>query len=79
MSQHVIFTMYPAAGKIADVPEGFSSFWEGFDSGAAVSTASSVEGAIRRARQISGQEGDANILATGSLFLVGGALDVLRP
>lgn len=44
MSQHVIFTMYPAAGKIADVPEGFSSFWEGFDSGAAVPTASSVEG-----------------------------------
>lgn len=79
MPRHAIFTTYPAASKIAEVPEGFSSFWEGFDPEASVSIESSVEEAIRRARQISGQEGGMNILVTGSLFLVGGALDVLRP
>lgn len=52
---------------------------EGFDPEAAVSIEPSVEAAIRRARHISGQEGGMNVFVTGSLFLVGGALNVLRP
>lgn len=57
----------------------YSSLWKEFHPDATVSTEPTIEQAIRRAEQISHQEGAMEAFVTGSLHLVGGALSLLRP
>lgn len=52
--------------------------WKTFDPQAKVSTDSTIEGAIKQARKIAAED-DMQVLVTGSLHLVGGALNLLRP
>ncbi|KAJ5312639.1 hypothetical protein N7508_003469 [Penicillium antarcticum] len=91
---HVIFTTYEERidgttriDKTLKVPEKpfpdlcatYSSLWKDFDNQAVVSSESTIEGALNSAKQISAQESGAQIFVTGSLHLVGGALNLLRP
>lgn len=46
---------------------------------AAVSTEPTIQGAMRLAERISAQQGGMQAFVTGSLHLVGGALNLLRP
>ncbi|PLB54113.1 folylpolyglutamate synthase [Aspergillus steynii IBT 23096] len=91
---HVIFTTYQERedgstriDKTLKAPETpfpdlcaiYSSLWKAFDPQAMVSTDPTIEGAIKQARKIAAREGDMQVLVTGSLHLVGGALNLLRP
>ena len=75
------------ADKTLKVPETpfpdlcgiYSSLWKAFDPQATVSTDPTIEGAIKQAKTIAAQEGGVQVLVTGSLHLVGGALNLLRP
>jgi folylpolyglutamate synthase len=44
-----------------------------------VTTAPTIEGAVKLAREIGAREDGMQVLVTGSLHMVGGALNVLRP
>lgn len=57
----------------------YSSIWKETHPHAVVSTAPTIESALRLAEQISVQKGGMQALITGSLYLVGGALGLLRP
>lgn len=57
----------------------YSSLWKETHPHAVVSTAPTIQSALRIAEQISVQEGGMQALITGSLHLVGGALNLLRP
>lgn len=57
----------------------YSSLWKTMHPSATVSIESTIEGAIRLAEQISVQQGGMQVFVTGSLHLVGGALNILRP
>ncbi|KAK1148183.1 hypothetical protein N8T08_010828 [Aspergillus melleus] len=91
---HVIFTTYQERedgtsriDKTLKVPETpfpdlcgiYSSLWKAFDPQATVSTDPSIEGAIKQAKTIAAEEDGVHVLVTGSLHLVGGALNLLRP
>jgi folylpolyglutamate synthase len=62
-----------------EVPEAYAHMWREFDCGVKVSTTSSIEEALEMARQIGGRYDGMRTLVTGSLHLVGGALNLLRP
>ncbi|PGG98681.1 folylpolyglutamate synthase [Blastomyces parvus] len=57
----------------------YSSIWKGLNPQAAVSCEPTIEGAIKFAKQIGALQGGMEVLVTGSLHLVGGALNILRP
>ncbi|KOS40531.1 hypothetical protein ACN38_g8616 [Penicillium nordicum] len=91
---HVIFTTYDERedgatriDKTLKVPETpfpdlcaiYSSLWTEIHPSTAVSTEPTIQGAIRLAERISSQQGGMQALVTGSLHLVGGALNLLRP
>ncbi|RAL05365.1 uncharacterized protein BO80DRAFT_461241 [Aspergillus ibericus CBS 121593] len=57
----------------------YTSRWKRLSMDTLISGEPSVEGAIRLAREISNQRRGAQILVTGSIHLIGGALDILRP
>ncbi|KAF9882760.1 hypothetical protein FE257_005308 [Aspergillus nanangensis] len=57
----------------------YSSLWNEIDPQAAVSSESTIEGAIKAALEIGHRNGGMQVLVTGSLHLVGGALNILRP
>ncbi|KAJ5604480.1 hypothetical protein N7510_009634 [Penicillium lagena] len=69
----------------SSIPEHFalySSIWKELDlrvQSAKVSTAETIEEAIQLARDIASQEGQNQVFITGSLYLVGGALNILQP
>jgi folylpolyglutamate synthase len=69
----------------SSVPEHFalySSIWKELDlreQSAKVSTAETIEEAIQLARDIASQGGQNQVFITGSLYLVGGALNILQP
>ncbi|RAL09340.1 bifunctional folylpolyglutamate synthase/dihydrofolate synthase [Aspergillus homomorphus CBS 101889] len=94
MPDHVIFTTYneredgsTRIDKTLKAPEKpfpdlcsiYSTRWKEFDSQATVSTTETIEEAIKAAKSISAQHGGIHVLVTGSLHLVGGALNILRP
>lgn len=65
--------------QVLKVQKELASVWSELDPSAAVSVAGTIEEAIGEAKQVvekSGQEG--MVLITGSLHLVGGALEVLE-
>lgn len=62
-----------------EVPEAYAARWRELDSGANVSTASSIEEAVDAARRIGIRSDGMQTLVTGSLHLVGGALNILKP
>ncbi|KAJ5938434.1 Mur ligase C-terminal [Penicillium verhagenii] len=91
---YVIFTTYQERedgstriDKTLKVPEIpfpdfctiYSSLWVELEPKAAVSTEPNIEGAIRFAKQLGAQRDGMEVLVTGSLHLVGGALTFLRP
>lgn len=57
----------------------YTSLWKEMDAKATVSVEPSIEGAINLAERISSDKGGAHVFVTGSLHLVGGALNLLRP
>jgi folylpolyglutamate synthase len=57
----------------------YSEFWKKFDPQANVLKHSTIEGALMLAKRIGDQEGGMQTLVTGSLYLVGGALNILCP
>ncbi|PYH97323.1 folylpolyglutamate synthase [Aspergillus ellipticus CBS 707.79] len=94
MPDYVIFTTYEERedgttriDKTLKIPETpfpdlcsvYTSLWKGVDSNAIVSNSPTIEGAITLAKEISAERSGAQILVTGSLHLVGGALNILRP
>ncbi|KAL5364545.1 folylpolyglutamate synthase [Aspergillus floccosus] len=91
---HVIFTTYDERedgstriDKTLKVPETpfpeyrmiYTTVWNKFDPLAVVSSEPTIEGALKLARKIGGQASGMQVLVTGSLHLVGGALNILRP
>ncbi|PKY02155.1 folylpolyglutamate synthase [Aspergillus campestris IBT 28561] len=57
----------------------YTSLWKEMDAEATVSVEPSIEGAIKVAESIGSEKGGAHVFVTGSLHLVGGALNLLRP
>ena len=57
----------------------YSSLWKEIHPHTVISTEPTIEGAIKLAEQISMQYGGMQTFVTGSLRLVGGALNFLRP
>lgn len=57
----------------------YSSLWKEIHPHATVSTEPTIQGAIKLAERISMQQGGMQAFVTGSLHLVGGALNLLRP
>ncbi|KAJ5537512.1 hypothetical protein N7494_006991 [Penicillium frequentans] len=91
---HVIFTTYheredgtTRIDKTLKVPETpfpdlcaiYSSLWKGIHPQATVSIEPTIEAAIRAAELMSARQGGMQAFVTGSLHLVGGALNLLRP
>ena len=86
-----VFVECPAnlswADKTLKVPENpfpdlcsmYSALWKKLDPRATVSIEPTIEAAIRRTNQISVESGEVQVFVTGSLHLVGGALNLLRP
>ncbi|KAF7181984.1 hypothetical protein CNMCM7691_001372 [Aspergillus felis] len=85
---HVIFTTYQEKDDdpIDQSIKGsepllhlYASVWKELDPQAMVTTTPTIEGALRLAREIGVREDGMQVLVTGSLHMVGGALSVLRP
>jgi folylpolyglutamate synthase len=53
--------------------------WKDIDPHATVAIAPTIERAVYLAREIGTQENGVDVLVTGSLYMVGGALKFLRP
>lgn len=87
VTTRVLELMIHLSDKTLKVPETpfpdlcgiYSSLWKEIHSDATVSTEPTIEGAIRLAERISVQQGGMQAFVTGSLHLVGGALNLLRP
>ncbi|KAE8330327.1 folylpolyglutamate synthase [Aspergillus sergii] len=90
----VIFTTYKETDDMAttihktlngpdtafpDLCSIYSVLWKELDPQAIVSTELTIEAAIRRTNQINVEKGGVQVLLTGSLHLVGRALNFLRP
>ncbi|RAK99394.1 folylpolyglutamate synthase [Aspergillus ibericus CBS 121593] len=90
--EHVIFTTYnerddgtSRLDKTLKVPEKpfpdlcsvYAAVWSRLDPEAIVSSKPTIEAAIRLAEQIAAESGGAQCFVTGSLHLVGGALNLL--
>ncbi|KAJ5535390.1 folylpolyglutamate synthase [Penicillium freii] len=91
---HVIFTTYQERidgssriDKTIKEPETpfpdlcatYASLWKDFDNQAVVASEPTIEAALNLAKRIGAQEGGVQVFVTGSLHLVGGALNLLRP
>lgn len=57
----------------------YSTVWKDVDPHATVTVAPTIERAVNVAREIGVQENNVQVLVTGSLYMVGGALRFLRP
>ncbi|KAL2270802.1 hypothetical protein VTJ83DRAFT_173 [Remersonia thermophila] len=68
----------PADIEAMTVQRAFADKWRQLDPGADVRLAPSIEEAIDAARELAGEEDKAQVLITGSLHLVGGALGILE-
>ncbi|TGZ78639.1 putative tetrahydrofolylpolyglutamate synthase [Ascodesmis nigricans] len=62
-----------------DVLTMYSEGWKKIDPQAEIITENAIEGALHAARKIGEKEGGMRTLITGSLHLVGGVLNLLRP
>ncbi|KAJ5407315.1 folylpolyglutamate synthase [Penicillium sp. CMV-2018d] len=62
-----------------DLCATYVSLWKDFDNQAVVASEPTIEAALNLAKRISAQEGGMQVFVTGSLHLVGGALNLLRP
>ncbi|KAB8263143.1 folylpolyglutamate synthase [Aspergillus pseudonomiae] len=86
LPDNVMFTTYEeredgsmSISKYLNLFSIYSALWKTLDPGATVSSELTIEGAIRRTNQISIDRGGVHVFVTGSLHLVGGALNLLRP
>lgn len=62
-----------------DLCATYASLWKDFDNQAVVASEPTIEAALNLAKRISAQAGGMQVFVTGSLHLVGGALNLLRP
>lgn len=62
-----------------DFPTIYCEIWKKIDPEAQVFNEATIEGALNVARKIGEQSGGMQTFVTGSLHLVGGALNILRP
>ncbi|GAQ12031.1 folylpolyglutamate synthase [Aspergillus lentulus] len=89
---HVIFTTYQekeddsidrvteaSEARIHDLCALYSSVWKELDPQATVTSTPTIERAVTLARIMGGREDGMQVLVTGSLHMVGGALRFLRP
>ncbi|KAJ8178688.1 hypothetical protein LV164_007440 [Aspergillus fumigatus] len=89
---HVIFTTYQereddSIDRVTEVSEArihdlcalYCSVWKELDPQATVTSAPTIEEAVRLARTMRAHEDGMQALVTGSLYMVGGALRFLRP
>lgn len=82
----VILTIY-MTDKTLKVPETpfpdlcaiYASLWRELDPQATVTREPTIESAIKLAKRLSGERGGTEVFVTGSLHMVGGALNLLRP
>lgn len=58
--------------------EKYAEFWRQFDPTTLISEERTIEDALDRARRIGDEQGGMQVLITGSLHLVSGALFVLQ-
>ncbi|KIW71825.1 hypothetical protein PV04_00057 [Phialophora macrospora] len=64
--------------SLADLPKQYCSLWESIQPAASTRFVPSIEEALELADRVSFQRGSLQVLVTGSLHLVGGALHLLR-
>lgn len=57
----------------------YTSLWRELDPQATVTSEPTIESAIKRAKRLSDERGGSDVFVTGSLHMVGGALNLLRP
>jgi folylpolyglutamate synthase len=62
-----------------DLCASYSRVWKDIDPYATIAVAPTIEKAVHLAREIGIQENNVDVLVTGSLYMVGGALRFLRP
>lgn len=62
-----------------DLRTHYATRWEQLDPKALLYAESTIEDALMLARDIAVEKGGLDVLVTGSLHLVGGALSLLRP
>lgn len=62
-----------------DLCASYSTAWKDVDPHATVAIAPTIERAVNLAREVGLQENNLQVLVTGSLYMVGGALRFLKP
>ena len=65
--------------QLPGLQELYSDVWRRIDPDAIIASEQSIQGALNLARTIGEQRNGMQTLVTGSLHLVGGALNLLRP
>lgn len=71
-------TTKDSGSLLHDVCALYTSVWKELDPQAIVTTAPTIEGAVRLAREIGDREDGMQVLVMGSLYMVGGTLSLLR-
>lgn len=84
MTKHQRLTVIDKTLKVSGTPlpdfcAMHSSLWKDLDPKSQISIEPTIERAIKRAKQLSAQKDGSQVLVTGSLHLVGGAVNLLRP
>lgn len=67
----------PDAIQNISLQKELANVWKDLNPGTEVAALSSIEGAIEYIKNINGGVGESQVLVTGSLHLVGGAMAVL--
>lgn len=62
-----------------DFQDIYSDIWKGFDSKATISSEPTIEAALNLAKSLAEDHGGMNVFVTGSLHLVGGVLNIMKP
>lgn len=62
-----------------DFQDIYSGIWKGLDPKATISSEPTIEAALNLAKSMGRDHGGMDVLVTGSLHLVGGALNILQP
>jgi folylpolyglutamate synthase len=57
----------------------YSDIWKKFDPKATISSEPTIEEALNLAKSVARNHGGMDVFVTGSLHLVGGALNVMQP
>ena len=69
----------PPEAPFENLPTIYAEFWKNASPQASTATAETIEEALEMAKTIGKSNGGMETLVTGSLSLVGGALNLLQP